>query len=136
MLNTASRMQRHIRLAHLGCGGASRLVWARQVGGGPGQVVSASAPTCYVPSRRQAEPEQSDGDEDVYYTELDIGLEVLTDGLSNLTPMSPTASLLPTFPHLELLEPPALPSLLQPLAIGLAPTPGAEPCGTSPGVPQ
>ncbi|XP_036178051.1 SLC2A4 regulator isoform X3 [Myotis myotis] len=85
VLSTASGMQRHIRLAHLG--------------------------------RRQAEPEQSDGEEDFYYTELGIGLEVLTDGLSSLNPMSPTASLLPTCPHLELPEPPALPSLLHPLAL-------------------
>ncbi|KAM8774041.1 SLC2A4 regulator isoform 2-T2 [Rhynchonycteris naso] len=82
VLSTASGMQRHIRLAHLG---------------------------------RQAEPEQSDGEEDFYYTELDIGLEMLTDGLSSLTPMSPTASPPPTFPHLELPEPPALSSLLHPL---------------------
>ncbi|XP_016058688.1 PREDICTED: SLC2A4 regulator isoform X1 [Miniopterus natalensis] len=45
VLSTASGMQRHIRLVHLG---------------------------------RQAEPEQSDGEEDFYYTELDIGLEVLS----------------------------------------------------------
>nr|KAF6472493.1 SLC2A4 regulator [Molossus molossus] len=85
VLSTASGMQRHIRLVHLG--------------------------------RRQAESEQSDGEEDFYYTELDIGLEVLTDGLSSLTPMSPMASLPPTFPHLELPEPPALPSLLHPLTL-------------------
>ncbi|XP_059560997.1 SLC2A4 regulator isoform X2 [Myotis daubentonii] len=85
VLSTASGMQRHIRLVHLG--------------------------------RRQAEPEQSDGEEDFYYTELGIGLEVLTDGLSSLSPMSPTASLLPTCPHLELPEPAALPSLLHPLAL-------------------
>ncbi|XP_036915994.1 SLC2A4 regulator isoform X2 [Sturnira hondurensis] len=84
VLSTASGMQRHIRLAHLG---------------------------------RQAEPEQSDGEEDFYYTELDTGLEVLTGGLSSLTSMSPTASLPPAFPHLELPEPPALPSLLRPLAL-------------------
>ncbi|XP_037009367.2 SLC2A4 regulator isoform X2 [Artibeus jamaicensis] len=84
VLSTASGMQRHIRLAHLG---------------------------------RQAEPEQSDGEEDFYYTELDIGLEVLTGGLSSLASMSPTASLPPGFPHLELREPPALPSLLRPLAL-------------------
>ncbi|XP_059561001.1 SLC2A4 regulator isoform X5 [Myotis daubentonii] len=45
VLSTASGMQRHIRLVHLG---------------------------------RQAEPEQSDGEEDFYYTELGIGLEVLS----------------------------------------------------------
>ncbi|XP_075384412.1 SLC2A4 regulator [Tenrec ecaudatus] len=79
VLSSASGMQRHIRVVHLG---------------------------------RQAEPEQSDGEEDFYYTELDIGLDVLADGLSSLTPVSPTASVPPAFPRLELPEPSALPTLL------------------------
>uniref|UniRef100_A0A2K6TQL1 SLC2A4 regulator n=1 Tax=Saimiri boliviensis boliviensis TaxID=39432 RepID=A0A2K6TQL1_SAIBB len=86
VLSTASEMQRHIRLVHLG---------------------------------RQAEPEQSDGEEDFYYTELDVGVDTLTDGLSSLTPVSPTASMPPTFPRLELpelLEAPVLPRPLQPPA--------------------
>lgn len=93
-------------------------------GGGAGQGALASALTCCVPSRRQAEPEQSDGDgeEDFYYTELDMGLDALTDGLSSLTPMPPTASMLPVCPHVELSEPGALPGLLHPLA--LSPPPG------------
>uniref|UniRef100_A0A2K6L8F2 SLC2A4 regulator n=1 Tax=Rhinopithecus bieti TaxID=61621 RepID=A0A2K6L8F2_RHIBE len=94
VLSTASAMQRHIRLVHLG---------------------------------RQAEPEQSDGEEDFYYTELDVGVDMLTDGLSSLTPVSPTASMPPAFPRLELpelLEPPALPSPLRPTALPLPrPTP-------------
>ncbi|XP_005410001.1 PREDICTED: SLC2A4 regulator [Chinchilla lanigera] len=97
VLSTASGMQRHIRLVHLG---------------------------------RQAEPEQSDGEEDFYYTELDVGVDTLTDGLSSLTPVSPTASMPPAFPHLELpelLKPPALPSLLQPLALALTPPPMLSP---------
>ncbi|XP_033696286.1 SLC2A4 regulator isoform X7 [Tursiops truncatus] len=85
VLSSASGMQRHIRLVHLG--------------------------------RRQAEPEQSDGEEDFYYTELDVGVDSLTDGLSGLTPGSPTASAPPAFPRLEPLEPPALPSLLRPPAL-------------------
>ncbi|XP_070238120.1 SLC2A4 regulator [Bos mutus] len=80
VLSSASGMQRHIRLVHLG---------------------------------RQAELEQSDGEEDFYYTELDSGMDSLTDGLSGLTPGSPTASVPPAFPHLEPLEPLALPSLLR-----------------------
>ncbi|XP_027476730.1 SLC2A4 regulator isoform X1 [Zalophus californianus] len=67
--------------------------------------------------RRQAEPEQSDGEEDFYYTELDVGMDVLTDGLSSLSPVSPTASAPPAFPRLELPEPPTLSSLLRPLAL-------------------
>ena len=65
------------------------------------------------PCRRQAELEQSDGEEDFYYTELDSGMDSLTDGLSGLTPGSPTASVPPAFPRLEPLEPLALPSLLR-----------------------
>nr|XP_036862451.1 SLC2A4 regulator isoform X5 [Manis javanica] len=77
VLSTASGMQRHVRLVHLG--------------------------------RRQAEPEQSDGEEDFYYTELDAGVETLTEGLSSLTPVSPVACGPPAFPHLGLPEAPALP---------------------------
>ncbi|KAM6164988.1 SLC2A4 regulator [Rhynchocyon petersi] len=58
---------------------------------------------------RQAEAEQSDGEEDFYYTELDIGVDTLTDRLSSFTPVSPTTSEPATFPRLELPEPSALP---------------------------
>ncbi|XP_053055667.1 SLC2A4 regulator isoform X1 [Acinonyx jubatus] len=68
-------------------------------------------------SRRQAEPEQSDGEEDFYYTELDVGMDVLTDGLSSLSPASPSASVPPASPRLELPEPRTLSSLLHPLAL-------------------
>ncbi|XP_053745981.1 LOW QUALITY PROTEIN: SLC2A4 regulator [Panthera pardus] len=85
VLSTASGMQRHIRLVHLG--------------------------------RRQAEPEQSDGEEDFYYTELDVGMDVLADGLSGLSPASPAASVPPASPRLELPEPRTLSSLLHPLAL-------------------
>ena len=40
-------------------------------------------------------------------------MDSLTDGLSGLTPGSPTALVPPAFPHLEPLEPLALPSLLR-----------------------
>nr|XP_019608997.1 PREDICTED: SLC2A4 regulator [Rhinolophus sinicus] len=98
VLSSASTMQRHIRLVHLG---------------------------------RQAEPEQSDGDgeEDFYYTELDIGLDALTSRLSSLTPMSTAASMLPACPHVELPEPRALPGLLHPLA--LSPPPGLSSVATA-----
>ncbi|NXF87548.1 ZN704 protein, partial [Eubucco bourcierii] len=60
---------------------------------------------------RKAETEQSDGEEDFYYTELDVDVDSLTDGLSSLTPVSPTSSVPPTFPGPEALPPPpALPS--------------------------
>lgn len=104
VLSTASGMQRHVRLVHLGCGGGGG-----QRGGGAGQVGQHFSFACCVPSRRQAEPEQSDGEEDFYYTELDAGVETLTDGLSSLTPVSPAACGPPAFPHLGLPEAPAPP---------------------------
>ncbi|XP_028741106.1 SLC2A4 regulator [Peromyscus leucopus] len=73
-----------------------------------------------VPGRRQAEPEQNDGEEDFYYTELYVGMDKLTNRLSSLTPVSPTVSMPPTFPHVEfseLLEPPVLPNLPHPLTL-------------------
>lgn len=102
VLSTASGMQRHIRLVHLGCGGAGRL-------GGRARRATASAPPRHVPSRRQAEAEQSDGEEDFYYTELDAGVDTLTRGLASLSPASPIASAPPAFPTLELPEPLARP---------------------------
>ncbi|XP_029468371.1 SLC2A4 regulator [Rhinatrema bivittatum] len=47
---------------------------------------------------RKADLEQSDGEEDFYYTEIDINVDSLTDGLSSLAPMSPTSSAPPAFP--------------------------------------
>lgn len=79
----------------------------------PTSIPHYSPPHPPRPCRRQAELEQSDGEEDFYYTELDSGLDSLTDGLSGLTPGSPTASVPPAFPRLELPEPLALPSLLR-----------------------
>ncbi|XP_072852790.2 SLC2A4 regulator isoform X1 [Pogona vitticeps] len=50
---------------------------------------------------RKADLDQSDGEEDFYYTELDVNVDSLTDGLSSLTPVSPTSSAPPAFPTLE-----------------------------------
>ncbi|NWX95084.1 S2A4R regulator, partial [Nothoprocta ornata] len=62
---------------------------------------------------RKADVEQSDGEEDFYYTELDVNVDSLTDGLSSLTPVSPTSSVPPAFPVLEAppgpVAPPAAP---------------------------
>ncbi|NXT04919.1 S2A4R regulator, partial [Prunella fulvescens] len=60
---------------------------------------------------RKADLEQSDGEEDFYYTELDVDMEALTDGLSSLTPVSPTSSVPPAFPGPEAPLPPVLPIL-------------------------
>ncbi|NXB85804.1 S2A4R regulator, partial [Vidua chalybeata] len=60
---------------------------------------------------RKADLEQSDGEEDFYYTELDVDVDALTDGLSSLTPVSPTSSVPPAFPGPEAPLPPALPIL-------------------------
>ncbi|CAN2389929.1 SLC2A4 regulator [Pristimantis euphronides] len=39
-----------------------------------------------------AGPEHNDGEEDFYYTEMDANVDTLTDGLSSLTPTSPTTA--------------------------------------------
>ncbi|XP_066834526.1 LOW QUALITY PROTEIN: SLC2A4 regulator [Anser cygnoides] len=74
---------------------------------------------------RKADLEQSDGEEDFYYTELDVDVDSLTDGLSSLTPVSPTSSVPPAFPGTEA---PALLSPELPLASPLSP-PAAPPGG-------
>uniref|UniRef100_A0A8C5QVS1 SLC2A4 regulator n=1 Tax=Leptobrachium leishanense TaxID=445787 RepID=A0A8C5QVS1_9ANUR len=42
--------------------------------------------------------EHSDGEEDFYYTEMDVNVDTLSDGLSSLTPTSPTSAGPPPFP--------------------------------------
>ncbi|XP_039238903.1 SLC2A4 regulator [Pipra filicauda] len=77
---------------------------------------------------RKADPEQSDGEEDFYYTELDVDVDVLTDGLSSLTPVSPTSSVPPAFPGPEAPAPPL------PLALPIPDLALASPC-SPPGPP-
>ncbi|NWR82838.1 S2A4R regulator, partial [Furnarius figulus] len=77
---------------------------------------------------RKADLEQSDGEEDFYYTELDVDVDALTDGLSSLTPVSPTSSVPPTFPGPEALVPPLPPALPIPdLALGSPCSPPGAP---------
>uniref|UniRef100_A0A7M4FUR4 SLC2A4 regulator n=1 Tax=Crocodylus porosus TaxID=8502 RepID=A0A7M4FUR4_CROPO len=57
---------------------------------------------------RKADLDQSDGEEDFYYTELDVNVDSLTDGLSSLTPVSPTSSVPPAFPVPEVQSAPPL----------------------------
>uniref|UniRef100_A0A8D0HI71 SLC2A4 regulator n=1 Tax=Sphenodon punctatus TaxID=8508 RepID=A0A8D0HI71_SPHPU len=59
---------------------------------------------------RKADLDQSDGEEDFYYTELDVNVDSLTDGLSSLTPVSPTSSVPPAFPILEEVQQPLPPA--------------------------
>ncbi|MEE6515529.1 hypothetical protein FKM82_024366 [Ascaphus truei] len=54
---------------------------------------------------RHAEQEHSDGEEDFYYTEMDVTVDTLTDGLSSLTPTSPTTTAPPAFPCAESRQP-------------------------------
>ncbi|NXA03544.1 S2A4R regulator, partial [Sapayoa aenigma] len=76
---------------------------------------------------RKADLEQSDGEEDFYYTELDVDVDALTDGLSSLTPVSPTSSVPPAFPGPEAPAPP-LPALPIPdLALASPCSPQAHP---------
>ncbi|XP_050170022.1 SLC2A4 regulator [Myiozetetes cayanensis] len=77
---------------------------------------------------RKADPEQSDGEEDFYYTELDVDVDALTDGLSSLTPVSPTSSVPPAFPGPEAPAPPL------PLALPIPDLALASPC-SPPGPP-
>ncbi|NXW08265.1 ZN704 protein, partial [Fregetta grallaria] len=76
---------------------------------------------------RKADLEQSDGEEDFYYTELDVDVDSLTDGLSSLTPVSPTSSVPPAFPGPEAQgpAPPALP--IPDLALASPRSPPAPP---------
>ncbi|XP_041434279.1 zinc finger protein 704 isoform X2 [Xenopus laevis] len=48
---------------------------------------------------RSTEQEHNDGEEDFYYTEIDVNIDTLSDGLSNLTPTSPTTCGPPSFPY-------------------------------------
>ncbi|NWX51936.1 ZN704 protein, partial [Steatornis caripensis] len=73
---------------------------------------------------RKADLEQSDGEEDFYYTELDVDVDSLTDGLSSLTPVSPTSSVPPAFPGPEA-QGPALP--IPDLALGSPRSPPGPP---------
>ncbi|XP_041907181.1 LOW QUALITY PROTEIN: SLC2A4 regulator [Corvus kubaryi] len=77
---------------------------------------------------RKADLEQSDGEEDFYYTELDVDVDALTDGLSSLTPVSPTSSVPPAFPGPEAPPPPALPILDLALASPCSPPPPPGRC--------
>ncbi|XP_053309635.1 SLC2A4 regulator [Spea bombifrons] len=47
---------------------------------------------------RCTEQEHNDGEEDFYYTEMDVNVDTLSDGLSSLTPTSPTTAGPPAFP--------------------------------------
>ncbi|KAM5135579.1 SLC2A4 regulator [Mantella aurantiaca] len=46
---------------------------------------------------RGGEQIHNDGEEDFYYTEMDVNVDTLTDGLSSLTPTSPTTTIPPPF---------------------------------------
>lgn len=41
-------------------------------------------------SRRNGDSDYSDGEEDFYYSEIEVNMDTLSEGLSNLTPTSPT----------------------------------------------
>lgn len=51
------------------------------------------------PFRRNSDSDYSDGEEDFYYSEIEVNMDSLTEGLSSLTPTSPTtAGPPPVFP--------------------------------------
>ncbi|XP_023654772.1 zinc finger protein 704 [Paramormyrops kingsleyae] len=52
---------------------------------------------------RNGDSDYSDGEEDFYYSEIEVNMDTLSEGLSNLTPTSPTtATAPPVFPVPEL----------------------------------
>lgn len=58
-------------------------------------VLSNSCPSCssfaVCPScSRNSDSDYSDGEEDFYYSEIEVNMDSLSEGLSNLTPTSPT----------------------------------------------
>ncbi|CAH2302994.1 SLC2A4 regulator isoform X6 [Pelobates cultripes] len=68
---------------------------------------------------RCKEKEHSDGEEDFYYTEMDVNVDTLSDGLSSLTPTSPTSAGPPSFPEMGSLgatQGPELP-IISPLSV-------------------
>lgn len=70
--------------------------------------VASDTRLCSPSPSRKADLDQSDGEEDFYYTELDVNVDSLTDGLSSLTPVSPTSSVPPAFPVPEVQTAPPL----------------------------
>lgn len=42
--------------------------------------------------RRNGDSDYSDGEEDFYYSEIEVNMDTLSEGLSSLTPTSPTTS--------------------------------------------
>lgn len=42
--------------------------------------------------RRNGDSDYSDGEEDFYYSEIEVNMDTLSEGLSNLTPTSPTTT--------------------------------------------
>ncbi|XP_028850469.1 zinc finger protein 704 isoform X2 [Denticeps clupeoides] len=46
---------------------------------------------------RNGDSDLSDGEEDFYYTEIEVNMDTLSEGLSNLTPTSPTTAAPPPF---------------------------------------
>ncbi|XP_062396701.1 zinc finger protein 704 isoform X3 [Sardina pilchardus] len=59
---------------------------------------------------RNSDSDYSDGEEDFYYTEIEVNMDTLSEGLSSLTPTSPTtAGPPPIFPPPLTSDPPLLP---------------------------
>lgn len=44
----------------------------------------------FVSHSRNSDSDYSDGEEDFYYSEIEVNMDSLTEGLSNLAPTSPT----------------------------------------------
>ncbi|RLW13151.1 hypothetical protein DV515_00000353 [Chloebia gouldiae] len=55
--------------------------------------------------RRVGESDYSDGEEDFYYTEIRLNTDSVADGLSSLSPVSPSLASPPSFPTQEAIRP-------------------------------
>uniref|UniRef100_S4RFG8 C2H2-type domain-containing protein n=1 Tax=Petromyzon marinus TaxID=7757 RepID=S4RFG8_PETMA len=64
---------------------------------------------------RNSDSDLSDGEEDFYYSEMEVNMDSLTDGLSSLAPVSPTAVIAP--PVFPAPSPPPPPPPLHPSGV-------------------
>lgn len=55
--------------------------------------------------RRVGESDYSDGEEDFYYTEIRLNTDSVADGLSSLSPVSPSLASPPSFPTQDAIRP-------------------------------
>ncbi|KAA8585829.1 hypothetical protein FQN60_007398 [Etheostoma spectabile] len=91
VLSTAAGIQRHIRTIHLGQGTNSHITHCLPVHSKPPkQLFSLLHSPLQPASLRNCDSDCSDGEEDFYYTEIKLNTDSVADGLSSLSPVSPS----------------------------------------------